>query len=1193
MQYNYDYFISYSHADNKSEDGRLGFVDEFVNKLQNSKLHRELFGGKVSVFFDTTEIHSMSDWDNRIRSSLAHSRFFIALLSPNYFKSRYCAKEFNWWMQHEMHRRILGEGTAPMRIVSVNDLYNSNVDSIPDIPKDLQTEFPNWVKQLRQIQSGSDFDMRDLERTKIDKTLQALCLAIKDKVFKQNIAEQSPINANYPKYNENFVGRRENLRFLRKNLSESNTTAISAVNGLGGIGKSELALTYGHAFAWDYELGRVFAKCENKISLEKALLSSGIAEMHGIELKGTDEQQLTFLYNVLKRKIKGIEQRNIENGIDKTLGAHILIILDNVNLLNLISQEKLDKIPDFFHVIITTRESFNDFPYIHTELVDRLSEDESVELLSNLRSFGIDPQEAIAARKIAKLLDGFTLVVELTGAFLKRSPRVTYQKQFERLKADISDTMQTMVDKTQNLRRHQAECISKVLESTISALSSNARKALNFAAHMSPDAVALGWIPEFLDLDEVEGWEVIDELTGYCLLTPLESEPNLARIHRLVAETVKQDISEETQKEIVSKIRKKCNELLENDKTFWYSSKNSWNITPVSEFCMILAKKWTEEISEEEIDWNLTWMLNTIGNILNLLGKMINARDMFDQLFEIAVKRRHNFPSNVGIQRDLSISFGNLGDFSKNIGNTLAAQKWYEKALEIHKRLIEIIPNEVWIYKGLSVLYNRFGDLEIVIGNTATAREMYIQALEISQQLANIMPDDVSIQQDLIASYEKLGILEKNVGNLSAARRWCEKALEIEKRHNEIVPENIDVQRELSVSYSNFGDFEKANGNIKTAREWYEKAMKTCLSLSLMLPENVQNQQNLSASYGRLSDLEKVAGNRTIARDWCEKALVIDQNLSEKMPYSVDVQRNLGIRYQQLGDLEKDDGNTSVARELFKKAQESLQRVIDITPEDVFAQRVLSFSLTSLGDLERDSGNIDSAREEYKKALIIRQYLAEKTPENLGAQRDLGRAYVKLGDLEFESGRSTYAKTWFEKALVIDQRLVKQMPTNVGFQRNLSALYDRLSQIEETSGNTVMARTWFENALKIKEQLAELMPESVDIKKGLCASYLRLGDFEIGIGKTAIARTWYEKSLYIAQVLAKKMPEDIWTMRGLVASYLRLGDLERDDGNITDTRMWYDKALIVLKRVYEKIPEDIQAQRDLIILQTKLAQIQK
>ena len=988
MEYKFDYFISYAHADNKPENSNPGFVDVFAEKLKNSTEHKEMFGEDVSVFFDKDEIRSMSDWDNRIRSSLSKSRFFVVLLSPYYFKSEYCAREFDWWMQHEMHRRVLGEGTAPMLIVTVNDLYDSNVDPLPTIPSDIQVKFPNWVKQIRQIQSGPDFDMHDLERAKIDEILRALCKNTKDKVFKQNIAENSPINAGYPQYNENFVGRRENLRSLRQTLSTSCTTAISAVNGLGGIGKTELALTYGHAFAWDYELGRVFATCENADSLEDVILSSSIAEMHGLKLEGSNEKQLTTLYNALKQKIKLIEKRNKEKDIDRTLGAHLLLILDNVNRLELISQNNLDKLPDFFHVIITTRESANEFPHIYTESVDKLSEDESVELLSNLREFGSDPQEAAAARDIARLLDGFTLAVELTGAFLKKTPYVTYKEQYDYLNADLSDTVQNMVNQTQKLRRHQAECISVVLKSTLSSLSDNARKALEFAALMPPDAVGFGWLPELIGLDEndVEGRKILNELTSYRLLTPLGGQPNIARIHRLVAETIKQKIPENDQKKMLAKIREKCGTLLKNDKTFWCTSENSWNITPVSEFYLALAEQWTIESSEESIDRNLTWALITSGDILNSLGKMNEARVVFQQCYKMCEERVHTFPDNIDSQRDLSVSYNQLGDLEKAAGNVDAAREWYEKALEIHKQLAEQMPDNFDAQQNLSASYERLGDIENIAGNTTAVREWYEKLWENSKRLAEQMPDNIDAQRYLSASYERLGGLEKAAGNLPATWEWYKKALEIDQRLADLMSDNVDAQRSLFVSYNRLGDLEKAAGNLATVREWFENALEIAQRLANLMPDNVQAQRDLSNSYNRLGDLEKATRNIAAARKRYENAMQISKRLADKMPNNVDAQRDLSGSYKALGDLERVARNATVAREWYEKAREILQRLADLMPDDFLIQQTLSALYMNFGDLEYHSGNYALAHKWFEKARGMIQPFAEKSPEYVSLQ---------------------------------------------------------------------------------------------------------------------------------------------------------------------------------------------------------------
>ena len=1026
-----DYFISYAHKDNVSEDGKHGFVDEFVEKLKGSTDHKKMFGREIEVFFDKTNIHSMSDWDNRIRSCLAESRFFVVLLSPNYFHSEFCAKEFDWWMQHEMHRRVLGEGTAPMLIVAVDNLYDFNVNPLPEIPQNIQKQFPNWVKQIRQIQSGPDFDMHNLDRFKIDEILRSLCENTKDKYFKQVIAENSPINAGYPKYNENFVGRRENLRSLRQTLSTSCTTAISAVNGLGGIGKTELALTYGHAFAWDYELGRVFATCENSASLEDVILSSSIAEMHDLKLEGTNEQKLTTLYNELKRKIKLIEERNKEKGIDRTLGTHILLILDNVNRLELISQDSLDKLPDFFHVIITTRESANDFPYIHTESVDRLSEDESVELLSNLREFGADPQEAVAARNIAKLLDGFTLAVELTGSYLKKSPRVTYQKQYERLKANISDTMETMADKTQSLRRHQAECISAVLESTLSELSDNARKALEFAAFMPPDAVGLGWLPELLGLDEDEGLEVLDELTGFSLVTPLKGEPNIGRIHRLVAETVKQNIQKEEKpkkkkKEIIAKIREKCKDLLDKDEMFWCTPENSWNIMPVSIFCLKLAEQWTVEAS----NWNLTWMLDRSGRLLQSLGKMNEARNTFQQLLKISEEQAKIYPDDVTVQGNLSVSYSRLGDLENYAGNVTAARELYEKTLEICKRHADLMPDNVNVLQNLNASYIHFGSLEKKAGYLAAAREYFEKSLEISKRLYDLKPYNEEALLHLIRSFHRLSDIERDTGNFAAALKWDKKQFEFAKY--EFVRQNAT---NVSFPIESFEEILNSaiDSNDAAAQERLEETIKSAL---LLIPKDVDIPW-LSTIYTNIGDWAKVMGLVDTAREWYEKYLKISQKLADQMPENVDAQQDLSASYVRLGDLERDAGNAAAAREWYNKATEIFKRLFNLMPDNVVVQSNLSVS------------------------------------------------YYKLGELEQSFGNATTARDWYEKAMKIIKRLVDLMQDNIDTQHNLCALYERLGELEQAAGNAIAAREWYEEAMKNLKQLADLMPDNVKAQKEL------------------------------------------------------------------------------------------------------------
>ncbi|MBR5709983.1 MAG: tetratricopeptide repeat protein [Thermoguttaceae bacterium] len=1170
MPYNYDYFISYAHIDNQSEDGKPGFIDEFVEKLKNSTEHQQMFGEKVNVFFDKTEIHSMSDWDNRIRASLAESRFLIVLLSPSYFQSEYCAREFDWWMQHEMHRCVLGEGTAPILIVDVAMIYDYQAETIPSIPRELQTRFPNWLRQIRKIQSGPKFDIHNLDRAKISDVLKTLREEVKDRVRRQEAAEKSPHTGQYPAYNENFVGRRENLRSLRKSLSEKSEAPYCALTGLGGFGKTELALTYGHAFAWDYELGRVFAKCENKTSISEAILTSGIAEMHGWELpNGSEDQQITFLFNRLNVKRKEIVKRNAEEGNLNTLGAHILLILDNVNKRKLISKNNLAILPDYFHVIITTRENTNDISYIHTESVERLSEDESVELLCNLHPFA-NPDEAKAARDIAKLLAGFTLSVELTGSYLENNKYITYKKQYDRLVSNHAETFQKMADKTGDLTRHAAETVAAVLESTLSALPDNARKALEFASIMSPDTVALGWLPELCGLDEEEGEEAIAYLTGYSLLTPLESEPNIARMHRLVAETVKQKIPENVLKEIFSKIQKKCYSLLEKDKTFWFAAENFWNIMPVSEFCLTLAEQWTLEPSEKEINWDVTEMLEKSGKTLKSLGKIDDALSVFKKLMKISSERASVFSSDA-VLRDLALAFSDLGEMDYMTGKIDAAKECHTQALAIRKSLADSHPDNVEIQcdladsykflgeiendkgnynevkkfyleilniskndnisqdiraqKYLSTSYGRLGDVENSIGNATAAREWYEKAMELRKKLFEAMPEDVVNQQNLSSSYRRLGDLEKDAGNVTAARKWFEKAMELRKRLAETQPKNVLIQRGLSVLYIRLGDLEKDSGNLEGERNWYVKAMEIFKRLADYMPDNVEAQRNLSTAYSRLGDLENIAGNADAALAWYEKTMEIFKRLANSMPENIEAQKNLSASYRRLGNIERAAGNAVSALDWYKKMQEIDQRLADMIPNDINALRELNISYNQLGDLESAAGNADAALEWYEKALEIAQRLAELTPDNIEVQRDLNISYNRFGDLENAVGNADAALEWYEKALKIAQRLAELTPDNIEVQKDLNISYNRLGDFEKAAGNVDAAREWYKKGMEILKRLANILPDNIEIKRDLCTLYNQLGYLEDAAGNEDAALEWRKKEKEIHQSLTDNIPD--------------------------------------------------------------------
>ncbi len=83
--------------------------------------------------------------------------------------------------------------------------------------------------------------------------MAALGQSLWERIDRARRAEKAP--GNLRRQTPYFVGRREELRHLHEQLATGAVGLVTAVHGLGGQGKTELAVTYGHAYAHDYPAG--------------------------------------------------------------------------------------------------------------------------------------------------------------------------------------------------------------------------------------------------------------------------------------------------------------------------------------------------------------------------------------------------------------------------------------------------------------------------------------------------------------------------------------------------------------------------------------------------------------------------------------------------------------------------------------------------------------------------------------------------------------------------------------------------------------------------------------------------------------------------------------------------------------------------------------------------------------------------
>lgn len=135
-----------------------------------------------------------------------------------------------------------------------------------------------------------------------------------------------------PPYNKQFSGRLDELVNLRERLKDDCAGVISGVHGLGGVGKTELAFTYAHAFAGVYPGGRFLLPCEGKTSLRDAALVLGDLFCERIH-----EQERTTPNAYFAAIMRCLRERLDQRG-------HILLVLDNVTDPRMLLRQETDQV---------------------------------------------------------------------------------------------------------------------------------------------------------------------------------------------------------------------------------------------------------------------------------------------------------------------------------------------------------------------------------------------------------------------------------------------------------------------------------------------------------------------------------------------------------------------------------------------------------------------------------------------------------------------------------------------------------------------------------------------------------------------------------------------------------------------------------------------------------------------------------
>lgn len=271
----------------------------------------------------------------------------------------------------------------------------------------------NLSKHYMIIQKGQqkDFsylgDIHFLEVEDYDKDYLALLKEInQQKTSNKTLQIQTPQQTNISKkfFNVPFeskqndvVGIEGKLEEVHEKLSNSKKLRIGQVakfEGMGGLGKTQLAVEYAHKYKENYPNGVLWLTMDQNL----------------------DEQLLTFgkEYNLVNQNLDIKEQLD---GIRYQLKSfeNMLLIYDNTNEQKDIEQDFLPK-SITNKILITTRNPIQGYTPIELET---LNFENSKKLLEIESGKTVLENEIIFVEELCEKLDGLPLALEMAGAYIK------------------------------------------------------------------------------------------------------------------------------------------------------------------------------------------------------------------------------------------------------------------------------------------------------------------------------------------------------------------------------------------------------------------------------------------------------------------------------------------------------------------------------------------------------------------------------------------------------------------------------------------------------------------------------------------------------------------------------------------------------------------------------------------------------
>ncbi|MFI6845664.1 FxSxx-COOH system tetratricopeptide repeat protein [Kitasatospora sp. NPDC050467] len=640
------------------------------------------------------------------------------------------------------------------------------------------------------------------------------------------------------------VGREDELAWLQRVLTAdggSAVTPVPVVHGLGGIGKTTLALYYAHCRRDDHIL-IWWINAESPARLEQSLAALAARLAPTWAAHAADQERITWALNWLHWH------------------PGWLLVLDN-------AEDPRDLHPYLGsltggHLLITTRRATGWPRAVVTRALGTLAPDEAAALLCDHALHGAPPtpRQLLDARALAADLGHLPLALDQAGAYLAQNRTISIGAYRRKLAGKLDRAAEgTDAERT----------IARVWTQTLSALTTRAPLAievLHTLAWLAPDDIPVTLLRHLDDEDDSLA-EALGALSSYSMIA---LTPETVSIHRLLQTVLRTAPGHPGRAHAEHALTTAFDALTEPpDHLPAPAPDPAWDalIPHLIALAAGTPPGHRDAPAIEHYDTAARYLHRRRHN-----ARTIALREALLAHRERTLGSAH--PSTLTGRDDLAYAHEVAGDIQRAI-------PLYESTLAQREQVLgDTHPETLRSRSHLAYAYRRAGDLERAVAlfeTTLAQRE---------QVLGSTHPHTLRSRGDLAYAYRAAGDHERAVALFETT------LTQHEQLFGETHPETLNSRTDLAYAYRRAGDLERAIALHETILAQREQV------LGDMHPDTLATRSDLAYAYRRAGDLERAIAlhESTLAQR--------EQVLGSTHPHTLNSRTDLAFAYQTAGDLQ-------------------------------------------------------------------------------------------------------------------------------------------------------------------------------------------------------------------------------------------------------------------------------------------------